>query len=79
MQAVLKVVDGKALVAIKDNEVVPIALMVAEKEVLAVSRAVGTPMFACDLDRGCLGVLVPIIDKASLVEKSQYFFYFFTL
>ena len=36
MQAVLKVVDGKALVAIKDNEVVPIALMVAEEEVFAV-------------------------------------------
>ena len=36
MQAVLKVVDGKALVAIKDNEVVAIALVVAEEEVFAV-------------------------------------------
>lgn len=36
MQAVLKVVDGKTLVAIKDNEVVTIALVVAEEEVLAV-------------------------------------------
>ena len=30
------VVDGKALVAIKDNKVVAVALMVAEEEVLAV-------------------------------------------
>ncbi len=36
MQAVLKVVDGKTLVTIKDNEVVAIALVVAEEEVLAV-------------------------------------------
>ena len=43
----------------KDNQIVAVALVVAEKEVLAVLRAILAPIFARDLDGRCLGVFIP--------------------
>ena len=50
VQTVLKVVDSHILVAVETHEVVAIALVVAEKEVFAVHRAVVTPILLGNLD-----------------------------
>ena len=73
MQAVLQVVNCHILRAIEADQIVAVALMIAEKEVLAVCRAVGAPMFACDLDRGCLGVFVPLVLDLVGVEVVENF------
>ena len=58
MQALLEVVDGQRLFAIEDHKVVAVALMIAEEEVLAVLRAILTPILTGNLDGRCFGVLI---------------------
>ena len=71
MQAVLQIVDGQRLLAVEYDEVVSVALVVAEEEVLAVLRAVVVPVAAGDLDGRRLGVLVPRVADAVRVEEVE--------
>lgn len=73
MQAVFEVVDRHILRAVEADQVVAVALMVAKKEILAMCRAIVAPMFACDLDRGGLGVFVPLVSDRVGVEVVKYF------
>ena len=50
MQAVFKVVNSHILVAIEADQIVAIALVVTEKEVFAVHRAIVTPILLGNLD-----------------------------
>ena len=73
MQALFKVVDIKVAIAIEHDKIVAVALVVAEKEVLAVLRAILAPVFARDLDGRCLGVFIPRVADVVGVEPPKYF------
>jgi hypothetical protein len=51
---------------------VAVALVVAEKEVLAVLRAIVAPILACYLDSGGFRVLIPCVCYTLLIEPSEY-------
>ena len=63
--------DGEVLLAVERHEVVAVALVVAEKEVLAVLRAVVAPVSACDFDGRGFGVFVPRVGDAAGVEPAE--------
>ena len=69
MQTVLKVVDSHILVAVETHEVVAIALVVAEKEVLAVHRAVIVPILLGNLDCRRFGMRVGLIFYVVRIQK----------
>ena len=72
-QAAFEVVDGEVLLAVERHEVVAVSLVVAEKEVLAVLRAVVAPVSACDFDGRGFGVFVPRVGDAVAVEPVEDF------
>ena len=65
--------DGHRLFRVEYNKVVAVALMVAEKEVLAVLRTVVAPILACYLNRWSLGVFVPRELDAVACEPLKYY------
>ena len=68
MQFVLNVVYVHLMVGVHDDEVMAIAFMVAEEEVLAKSGTL-TPVVLGGLSNGgCLGVLIVFVGDAQLVE-----------
>ena len=73
MQDVLQVVDSHRLLRVEDHEVVAVALVVAEEEVFAVFRAILAPILACYVDGRCLGVFIPRVTYAVLIEPPEYF------
>ena len=64
--------DGHRLFRVEDNQIVAVALVVTEEEVLAVLRAILMPILACYLDGRSLRVLIPCIFNLMLVEPSKY-------
>ena len=68
-QSLLKVVYCHRLLAVEDNQVVAVALMVAEEEVFAVLRAILMPILAGYLDGRSLGVFVHRVLYVVLGEK----------
>ena len=68
-QTLLKVVDSHILVAVETHEVMAIALVVAEKEVLAVHRAVIVPILLGNLDCGRFGMRVGLIFYVVCIQK----------
>ena len=68
-----EVVDSHILRTVEADQIVAVAFMVAEKEVLAMCRAIVAPMLTGDLDRGSLGVFVPLITDRVGVEVVKYF------
>ena len=72
MQTVLKVVNGHILVAIETDKVVTIALVVAEKEVLAVHRAIVAPILLGNLDGGRSGVKIGLVFNVVRLEVIEY-------
>ena len=66
MQYMLQVVNCHRLLRVENNQIVAVALVVAEEEVLAVLRAIFAPILACYLNCGCLGVLIPRVLDAVL-------------
>ena len=73
MQTLFEVVDSHILRAVEADQIVAITLVVAEKEIFAMCRAIGTPMFASDFDRGGLGVFVPLVADRVGVEVVENF------
>ena len=71
MQAVLQIMDGQRLLAVEYNEIVPVTLVVAEEEVLAMLRAVVVPVLAGDLDGRGLGVFVPRVADPVGIEPVE--------
>ena len=61
-------VDVERAVAVEYHEVVPVSLVVSEKQILAVLRAVGVPVLAGDLYRRGLGVRMVAVPYAVSVE-----------
>ena len=61
MQTVLKVVDSHILIAVEADEIVAIALVVAEKEVFAVHRPIVVPILLGNLDCGRCRVRICLI------------------
>ena len=74
MQTVLKVVDSHILVAVEADEVVAIALVVAEKEVFAVHRPVVVPILLGNLDSRRLGMKIDLIFYSVRLQKVKDFF-----
>ena len=68
MQAMLQIVDGQRLLAVEDHQIVAVALMVAEKEVFTVLRAILAPIFAGNLDGRSLGM---VVNAVLYVVRSQ--------
>ena len=56
VQPLLKVVNGEVLVALKDDEIMAVALMIAEKQVFAVSTRQVGPVLTAYLDGRCCWV-----------------------
>ena len=73
MQDMLEVVDSHRLLRVEDDKVVAVSLVVAEEEVLAVLRPILAPILSGNLNGGGLGVLVPRVAYAVLVEPTEYF------
>ena len=69
MQTVLKVVDSHILVAVEADEVVAIALVVAEKEVLAVHRPIVVPILLGNLDGRRCRVRICLIFSVVCIQK----------
>ena len=67
-----KVVYRHRLVAVEDYQIVAVALMVAEKEILAVLGAIGVPIATCNLNSWSLGVFVPRVADVMLSEPIEY-------
>ena len=59
MKAFLKVVNVEVTFTIKHYQIVTVALVIAEKQILAMFRAVFLPMLPCNFYSRCLGVSVP--------------------
>ncbi len=57
MQQMFKVMDSKVLVTLKDDKVMAVALMIAEKQILAVCTRQVCPILAADLDGWCCRML----------------------
>ena len=74
VQTVLKVVDSHILVAVEAYQVVAIALVVAEKEVFAVHRAVITPILLGNLDCGRCRVRICLVFYVVRLQKVKDFF-----
>ena len=72
-QDVFKVVYCHRLLRVEDNQIVTVALVVAEEEVLAVLRSILSPIFSCYLNGWSFGVLVPRILNVVLVEPTKNF------
>ena len=72
MQTMLQVVNRQRAFAIEDHQIVAVALMVAEKEILAVLRAIGTPILARNLDGRCLGMLIKRVFDSLRTQKIEY-------
>ena len=70
-QAGFEVADGQRPLRIETHEVVAVALVVAEEEVLAVFRTVVAPPLAGDFDGRGLGVFIPFVADAAGVEKVE--------
>ena len=69
VQTVLKVVDRHILVAVEANEVVAIALVVAEKEVFAVHRPIVVPILLGNLDGRRCRVRICLIFYVVCIQK----------
>ena len=69
MQAVLHIVNSHILVAVEAYQVVAVALMVAEKEVFAVHRAIVAPILLCDLDSRRLRMKIDLILYVMSIEE----------
>ena len=69
MQAVFEVVNSHILVAVEADQVVAIALVVAEKEVLAVHRAILTPILLGYLDSRRLGMKIDLVFNIMRLQK----------
>ena len=67
MQTLLKVMDVKVAFAVKHYKIVTVTLVVAEKEVLAMLRAVLLPILARNLNGGSLWVGV---SKLRIIKNS---------
>ena len=67
MESLFEVVDGDILVAVEHHKVVAVAFVVAEKEVLAVLRAIVVPILASNLDSWGFGMVVGGIFYAEVV------------
>ena len=67
-QPVLEVVDGEVVVAVKTDEVVLVAFVVAHKDVLAVNAAVVAPPAFGFLDGLAFGVVVAFVGDAVPVK-----------
>ena len=69
MQAVLHIVYRHILVAVEAYQVVAIALVVAEKEVLAVHRAIVAPILLGNLDSWRLWVKIDLVFYSVCIEE----------
>ena len=69
MQTVLHIVNCHILVAVEADQVVAITLVVAEKEVFAVHRAIVTPILLGNLDSRRLGVKIDLILYVMSIEE----------
>ena len=69
VQTLLEVVNSHILVAVEAYQVVAVALVVAEKEVLAVHRAIIVPILFGNLDSWRCGVCVGLIFYLVRIEK----------
>ena len=74
MQTLFKVVDIHILVAVEAYKIVAVALVVAEKEVFAVYRAVVAPILLGNLDSRRLGVKIDLIFNSVRIQKVKDFF-----
>ena len=73
MQAVFEVVNSHIPIAIEADQVVSVALMVAEKEVLAVYRAVLAPILLGNLNRWRCGVKIDLVFYPVRLQKLKDF------
>lgn len=73
VEYLFEVVDSHRALRVEDHEVVAITLVVAEEEVFAVLRAILTPILACYVNGGSLGVFVPRVLDIVAVEPLKYF------
>ena len=69
MQAVLHIVNSHILVTVEAYQVVAVTLVVAEKEVLAVHRAIVAPIVLGNLDGGRCRVRICLIFYVVCVQK----------
>lgn len=72
MKSLFEVVDCKRAVAVEDYKIVTVALVIAEKQVLAMLRTVGMPILSGDFDGWSLGVSVEAVFDIVGVEIVQY-------
>lgn len=73
MQLVLQAVDVHLLVALEDDQIVPVALVVSEKQVLAVCRVEILPVFHRLLYRRKRRMLVHDVTDAQFLQLVKYF------
>ena len=73
VQLVFQAVDVHLLVAFQNHQIVPVAFMISEKEVLAVGRIEVFPVFHRFFDGGQGRMLVHHISDVPFLELVQYF------
>lgn len=73
MQTVLEIVYGHIARRVEADQIVTVALVIPEKQIFAVRRAVIAPILPRDVDRGCFGVFVPLVAYREGVEIIEYF------
>ena len=74
MQHMLEGMDGKFLMAFKDDKIMSVALVVAEKEVLAMDGIYLLPVFESELDGRKRRMPVYFISEAMLFQKVKHIF-----
>lgn len=72
MQPVFEVVNCHVVAAVEADQIVAVTLVVAEKEILAVRRAVVVPILAGDFDRRRLGMFIPFVTYAVRIQIVKY-------
>ena len=63
--------------AFENDKIVPVSLMVSEKQVFAVSGINLLPVLECKFDGRKGRMVVSFVAYAVFLEKSMYFFYLF--